>query len=156
MSPRTLKLCAAYAAMKIDRHIIAAAMTRTAIAWCSYPLPQDLCATPETPFGVFLNFFLSFFFRGKIFFRAFFVLSLPLAEQDEKNAPSNAAEIDPRVTDMFIQCKNVLSLAKKALASVRRSVAMSSPLQKSVEEVERRKKRDLKKVFSKCRTSTSR
>ena len=32
--------------------------------------------------------------------------------------------MEPRVTLMFIQCRNVRSLAKKALASVRRSVAM--------------------------------
>lgn len=35
MSPRTLKLWAAYAAMKMLRHIIAAAMSLTAMAWCS-------------------------------------------------------------------------------------------------------------------------
>lgn len=29
-------------------------------------------------------------------------------------APSIAADIDPMVTDMFIQCKNVLSLAAEA------------------------------------------
>lgn len=40
-------------------------------------------------------------------------------------SPRSAAEIEPSVTLMFIQCRNVRSLAKKALASVRRSVAMT-------------------------------
>ena len=60
---------------------------------------------------------MSFFVR--VFSFSLFSLSLP-----KTSSPSSAAEIEPRVTLMFIQCRNVRSLAKKALASVRRSVAM--------------------------------
>lgn len=140
--------------MKIDSTIIAAAMTLTAIAWCSYPFPHDLCATPETPF---FYFFLSFLiFQKEVSFVFFFFLvfffSFSLLPRQKKHSPSNAAEIDPRVTLMFIQCKNVLSLAKKALASVRRSVAIRNKKKKKREakddEVGRRKKRENKDLES--------